>query len=403
MLRFLRSRPFLAAAFFVALAGALAGCDSASSGPPPSPPPPEVTVVEAAPRSVELPYEYPGRLEGSREVQVRARVSGILLRRAYEEGRPVEQGQTLFLIDPAPYQAEVEAAEAQLAEEKAKLAQAERELARLEPLAAARAVSQREYDAALSEVELSRAAVGSAEARLRTARLNLSYTRVEAPISGLTSRARYSEGSLVGPGEDSLLTLISQVQPIWVRFAVSDEEKLALEHAVEAGVIDAPPPEQREVELIFADGSVYPEHGRVNFSDSVIDRETGSVALRAEIPNRDGTLVPGQFVRVRLLDIERPNTILVPQRAVQQGQQGKFVFIVNADGAAEVRPVKVGEWIGRDWILEHGLEGGEKVIVDGVVRVRPGAPVKIVEDNADGGANGGAEGNPEAEGGAAQP
>lgn len=190
----------------------LGGCDSAASAPP-APPPPEVTVVQVSPRSVQLPYEYPGRLEGSREVQVRARVSGILLRRAYEEGRAVQQGQTLFVIDPAPYQAEVEAAEAQLAEEKAKLARAERELARLEPLAAARAVSQREYDAAISEMELTQATRQSAEARLRKARLDLSYTKVEAPISGVTSRARYSEGSLVGPGEDSLLTLTSKSSP----------------------------------------------------------------------------------------------------------------------------------------------------------------------------------------------
>lgn len=342
-------------------------------GPGGAPPPQEVTVIDVQPRTIALPFEYPGRLEGSREIEVRPRVSGILLRRLYEEGRAVRRGDLLFQIDPASYQAEAQAAEASLAEERAKLSKAEREIARITPLVEKKAVSQRELDAAISEVEQARATSQSAQARLDKAKLDLSWTRVTAPIGGVTSRAPLSEGSLVGP--ESLLTRISQVAPIWVRFAISDEELMALNASIVAKVVDAP--KVREIELQLADGSTFPERGRVNFSDSIIDPETGSIDIRAEFANQSGTLVPGQFVRVRLLGIERPNAILLPQRSVLQGQHGKFVLVVGAGDVVEVRPVEVGRWIGQDWLIESGLTGGERVIVDGTVKARPGSPVSI--------------------------
>ena len=381
----IRSRfPAAPAAAFLSIAAALlaAGCgDKSAAGAPPggAPPPPQVTVVTVAPRTVAVPYEFNGRLEGSREVEVHARVSGILLRRSYEEGRPVRQGQTLFVIDPAPYRAEVQAADADVAEEKARLSRAEREVARLAPLIEERAVSRREYDNAVSGAEEARATVLSAQARLAQARLDLSYTTVAAPITGVTSRAEHSEGSLVGPGENSLLTRISRVQPIWVRFSASDQVLLGLRREVAAKEVMSPATNQLEVELVLPDDSVHPERGRVNFSDSVIDSATGSVELRAELPNAAGDLIPGQFVRVRLLGIERPNAILVPQRAVQQGQEGKFVYVVGADGKAAVRPVTVGDWLGKDWIVESGLAAGDRVIVDGALKVAPGAPVQVVD------------------------
>ncbi|HEX5759593.1 MAG TPA: efflux RND transporter periplasmic adaptor subunit [Thermoanaerobaculia bacterium] len=380
-----RSRfPAASAAALLSIAGALlaAGCggESAAGAPPGgAPPPPQVTAVTVAPRTVAVPYEFNGRLEGSREVEVHARVSGILLRRSYEEGRPVRQGQTLFVIDPAPYRAEVQAAAADVAEEKARLSRAEREVARLKPLIEERAVSRREYDNTVSTAEEASAAVLSAQARLTQARLDLSYTTVAAPISGVSSRAEHSEGSLVGPGEASLLTRISRVQPIWVRFSASDQVLLGLRREVAAKEVMSPATNRLEVELVLADDSVHPEHGRVNFSDSTIDSATGSVELRAELPNAGGTLIPGQFVRVRLLGIERPNAILVPQRAVQQGQEGKFVYVVGADGKAAARPVTVGDWLGKDWIVESGLAAGDRVIVDGALKVAPGAPVQVVD------------------------
>jgi len=373
-------------AILVAPLGALlvvaAACTKGAADPSYSPPPPEVGVITVSPRSVAVPYEFAARVEGSREVEVRARVSGILLERRYEEGRPVREGQLLFLIDPAPYRAEVQAAEAALAEAEARRARAEREVRRLEPLLAERATSQKSYDDAVSEAEQARAAVLSAEARLDRARLDLSYTRVVAPISGVSSRSIPSEGSLVEPGDDSLLTRISRVEPIWVRFSMPDSTLLELRRGIADGTIASPATDQLEVELVLADGSVHPERGRLNFSDSVIDRATGSVDLRAELPNEGGALLPGQFVRVRLLGVERPAAILVPQRAVLTGQAGKFVYLVGDDDTAEMHPVRVGEWIGDQWVIESGLRGGERVVVDGTVKVRPGAPVTIAQPAA---------------------
>ena len=352
-------------AVFASIALVACGDRAASAPAGAAAPPPEVTVVDVAPRTVDVPHELTARIEGSREVEVRARVSGILLRREYDEGRPVRKGETLFVIDPAPYRAEVQAAQAVLAEAEARRSRAER------------ATSRKSFDDAVSEAEQARAGVLQAQARLDRSELDLSYTRVTAPVSGLSSRAVYSEGSLVEPGDDSLLTRISQVQPIWVRFSMPDATLLALRRGIADGTIEAPAPSELEIELVLADGSVHPERGRVNFSDSMIDTATGSVDLRAELANAEGRLLPGQFVRARLLGVSRPRAILVPQRAVLQGQHGKFVYVVAADGKAEMRPVEVGDWIGDQWVVESGLAAGDRVVVDGTVKVRPGAPVRI--------------------------
>jgi membrane fusion protein (multidrug efflux system) len=345
-------------------------------------PPPQVTAVTVEAQTLPVPFELTGRLEGSREVEVRARVAGILLERKYDEGGSVRKGQTLFVIDPAPYRAEVQAARAELEEQKAGLARAERDVKRLEPLVAARAASRKDYDDALSDVEEARAMVLSAQARLDRAELNLAYTRVDAPISGRSSRAERSEGSLVGPGEASLLTRISQVQPIWVRFGASDQAMLELRQGISTGKLTAPATDQLQVELVLPDGTVHPESGRVNFSDSLIDPTTGTVGLRAELANAAGALLPGQFVRVRLQGVLRPGAILVPQRAVLQGPQGKFVFVVNAAGNAELRPITVGPWSGQEWVVESGLAAGDRVIIDGGIKATPGQPVQVIDPNA---------------------
>lgn len=361
-----------------ACGGKKAGPEGGAAAGGGAPPPAQVTVVTVEPRTVPVPYELTGRIEGSREVEVRARVSGILLSRNYEEGRPIQKGQTLFQIDPAEYRAQVRAAEASLAEEKAKLARSERDVARLAPLLAAHATPRKDYDDAVSDVDEAKATVQAAQARLDEARLNLSYTRVEAPISGVSSRAEKSEGSLVSPG-DGLLTRISQVQPIWVRFSAADQTMQALREGVTKGTMSSPGTSKLEVELVLPDGSVHPERGRVNFADSLIDPATGSQDWRAQLPNATRSLIPGQFVRVKLLGVERPGAILVPQRAVQQSAEGKFVFVVGADGKAAVKPVVVGDWLGQDWIINSGLAAGDRVIVDGAVKVQPGAAVQVVD------------------------
>lgn len=358
------------------------GGESAEPAPPPTFPPTEVTALTVEPRTVAVPYEANGRLEGSREVEVRARVSGILLERRFAEGGAVGKGQILFVIDPAPYKAEVQAAEADLAEAQARLDQAEREVTRFTSLLAAGAVSQKAHDDAVSAVEFARAAKLSTEARLDQAKLDLAYTRVEAPISGVTSRAEHSEGSLVEPGDSGLLTRISQVRPLWVRFSLPDQTLLTLKRGLASKRMTSPGTAALEVELVLADGGVHPERGRVNFRDTMVDSATGSVELRAELPNSGGDLLPGQFVRVKLLGVERPMALLVPQRAVQQGQAGKFVFVVGRDGRAEQRSVEVGDWSGSDWVIESGLAAGERVIVDGTIKVQPGAEVSVVEASA---------------------
>jgi membrane fusion protein (multidrug efflux system) len=345
-------------------------------GPGAGMPPPEVTVMTVAPQSLPMSWEYVGQTAGSREVEVRARVTGILLRRNFAEGGPVKQGQSLFSIDPAPFQAAAARAEADVAAAEARLEQAQRNVARFKPLYAEKAVSQREYDDAVSAEAIGAADVKAARARLAEARLNLGYTKVEAPVSGVASRSLRSEGSLVS-GPDVLLTTVMQVDPIWVNFGIPDNEAAQLQREAAAGRLNLP--KVFEVELRLADGTVYPKTGKLNFSDVRISPATGTREARAELPNPDGALRPGQFVRVILKGASLPNAVTIPQRAVLEGPQGKFVYLVNKDNQAEVRPVQAGEWSGDAWIITSGLNAGERVIVDGVMKLGPGAPVKVAE------------------------
>jgi membrane fusion protein (multidrug efflux system) len=345
-------------------------------GPGAGMPPPEVNAVTVALQSLPETFEYVGQTAGSREVEVRARVTGILLKRNFDEGGRVKQGQSLFTIDPAPFQAAANRAEADVAAAQARLEQARRNAARLKPLYAEQAVSQKEYDDAVSAERIGEADLKAAQARLAEARLNLEYTRVESPVSGVVSRALRSEGSLVS-GPDVLLTTVMQVNPIWVNFGIPDTEQARLSKEAAEGKLKLP--KNFEVELRLADGSLYPLKGKLDFADVRISPATGTREARAEIPNPDGVLRPGQFVRVILRGAVRPNAVTVPQRAVLQGPQGKFVYVVDEKGTAQPRPVEAGEWSGDEWVIRSGLKGGERVIVDGVMKIGPGAPVKIAE------------------------
>src|SRR6266480_615167 len=376
----------LRASFLAGLALALAACSPSNGapdkgghkgGPGAGMPPPEVTVVTVAPQALPVTFEYVGQTAGSREVEVRARVAGILLKRNFTEGAPVRRGQSLYTVDPAPFEAAVARAEADVGAAEARLEQARKNAARLKPLYAEKAVSQKDYDDTVSAEAIGAADVKAARARLTEAKLNLSYTKVESPVAGITGRSMRQEGSLIS-GPDALLTSITQVDPIWVNFGIPDNEQAQIQKEVQAKQL-ALPDGNFEVALRRADGSLYEKTGRLNFADVRVSPATGTRETRAELPNPGGALKPGEFVRVILRGATRPDAVTVPQRAVLEGPQGKFVYVVNEKNQAEPRPVEAGEWAGQSWIIASGLKPGERVIVDGVMRLGPGAPVRIAE------------------------
>ncbi|MBI4205766.1 MAG: efflux RND transporter periplasmic adaptor subunit [Betaproteobacteria bacterium] len=366
-----------------ALALLAAGCKPAAApGGPGGFPPPVVTVAAVEPKDLAVNYEYPAQTAGYREVEVRARVTGILERRNYQEGALVKQGQSLFTIDPAPFRVALARAEADIAVADARLSQARREVARLRPVIEARAISQKEFDDAVSAEQVADAEVKSARARVNEAKLNLEYTRVEAPITGATSRSVVSEGTLVS-GPSVLLTTVTQTDPIYVIFGIPDREYLALRRDVEAGRLKLPQHGRFQASLKRSDGKPYGRSGAVNFTDVRVNAQTGTIEARAEFANPDGALRAGEFVRVVLQGAVRPGAIVVPQRAVLEGPKGKFVYVADAESKAEARPVEVGDWAGAGWIVNAGLKPGERIIVDGVLKLGPGAPVKIAEGKAE--------------------
>ncbi|MBS1130543.1 MAG: Secretion protein HlyD [Proteobacteria bacterium] len=313
-----------------------------------------VTVLDMQPQKVPSSIEIMAQTEGARETEVRARVGGILTKRLYQEGETVKAGQPLFQIDRSPY-------EIALAEAKAKAEQTAREVGRLKGLAEAKAIAQKDYDDAVS-------ANAMAQAALHQAELNLSWTTVTAPVAGTTGRAIKSDGNLISTG-DSLLTSIYQTNPIWVRFSLGESD-LAKFPSGRISTKDV-----KGVELVMANGQKYEKPGKVNFLATNIDTTLGTQALRAEFDNAGGQLLPGQFVRVRLLTGERDGVYLVPQSAVLQTEQGTLVMTAGPENKVAPRPVKAGEWYGKDWVILGGLNAGDKVIVDNLIKLRPGMPV----------------------------
>ena len=368
-------------ALAVAACGQSNGSEKKGGHPGMGMPPPEVNVVTVTPRTLPLSFEYAGQTAGSREVEVRARVAGLILKRNFTEGAPVKQGQSLYTVDPAPFEAAAARAEADVLAAEARYEQAKRNAARLKPLYAEKAVSQKEHDDAVSGEAIGAADVKAARARLTEARLNLAYTKVEAPVSGVASRSLRSEGSLV-EGPQTLLTTVMQVDPLWVNFGIPDNEQAQLAAEAQAGRVALPKNGQFEVALKRADGTVYERTGKLNFSDVRVSPTTGTREVRAEVPNPNGVLRPGEFVRVILRGATRPNALTVPQRAVLEGPQGKFVYIVDEKGTAQPRPLEVGDWAGDDWVVNKGVQPGDKVIVEGLMRLGPGAPVRIADANA---------------------
>ncbi|MCB5184174.1 efflux RND transporter periplasmic adaptor subunit [Methylobacillus gramineus] len=327
-----------------------------------------VTVLSIEPTSVPVSAETVAQTEGAREVEIRPRVGGILLKRLYEEGSAVKEGQALFQIDPVPYQIALAQAKAQWAQQKAKIDQTQREADRLKGLLESQSISQREYDNAVSDNSVAQAALQQAEASIREAELNLSYTKVTAPVSGVSGRFQFSEGALVS-ANDSLLTTVVQLSPIWVRFSLSDNELEQLGGRLTEKNV-------QKISLTLPDGKEYSENGKLNFAASQIDPTLGTQQLRATFNNADKQLIPGQFVRAKVTVGQRDGVFLVPQASVMSSQQGKFVYVVNEKNEATVRPVVAGNWIGSNWVILKGLNAGEKVVIDNLIKIRPGAPVQ---------------------------
>lgn len=350
----------------------LAGCSQGSPAGG-APPPPEVAVTTAEAGSLPMTLEYTGQTAGSRDVEVRARVSGILLQRRYQEGGAVRQGDVLFQIDPEPYRAAAAQARAEVGVERAKLNEARRQHDRILPLFDKGLVSQMNRDEAISNFEVAEANVAAAEAKLRKANLDLGYTEVRAPIAGLTSHEARSEGSLVTAGSDSsLLTRIVQTDPTYVEFSLPEIDAMALRARLtgkDSGVI---------ARLLLEGGEIYPAGATINFLDTTVQPGTGTLRARATVANPDGTLLPGQFVRVRLEGVTLQG-VAVPRRAVMSSAQGTFVWIVGAGDKVELRPVKLGGNVGERELITAGLQGGERVVVDGVLKVQPGVQVTIAK------------------------
>ncbi len=370
---FLPRAPFIRAVLLFSSVLGLTACGGKAD--PNAEKPVPVTTRTVAVSTAPIVLEAVGRTEGSKEVEIRARVSGIVQKRLYNEGSFVRAGAPLFQIERAPF--EIALAQAKAAHDQAEATndQARREADRLAGLLASAAVSKRLAEEAATAYRSATAQLASARAAVHEAELNLSYTSVVAPIAGVTGRAVHSEGSLVTANTDSsLLTTISQTHPIWVRFALSEAEHDSLRRAGD---------EKSVVELVLANGQTYGEHGQLNFAGSTVDQTLGTVQLRAEFPNPKLEILPGQFATVRL-DAGTQQVLAVPQTAVLQGNQGRFVWTVGGDGKAMQRPVEVGDWLGQDWIIRKGLNDGDTVILDNLMKLNPGVAVVSQAQPADG-------------------
>lgn len=367
----------LAASVILAACGGKEGPAAAGGGGPPKMPPAEVGVVTVQPQAVALQTELPGRVSAVRIAQVRARVNGVVLKRLFREGSDVKAGEPLFQIDAAIYQAALDSAQANLGRAQANLNQATSIAERYKPLVAVNAVSQLDYSNAVSNQKLAEADVASAKAALATTRINLEYATVRAPISGRIGQALVTEGALVSQAEATQMALIQQIGAVYVNFTQSSGDLLRLRKAMASTQLRGTGKDGATVHIALEDGSDLPRTGRLLFSDLNVDPTSGQVTLRAEVPNPDGLLLPGQYVRVRLAQAELPAAMLLPQQAVTRSNQGDSVLVVGADGVPAKRQIKLGGNQNNQWIVLDGLKPGEQVIVEGFQKMMvPGAPVK---------------------------
>jgi membrane fusion protein (multidrug efflux system) len=369
---------------FLAISIAVAGAAGCSKEAPPARPAPQVSVITIAPQDVPETFTFVAQTESSQQVDIMARVSGFLDKIAYREGEIVKEGQVLFQIDPKPFQAQLDAARGELLAQQARHTTAAANLARVKPLAEKNALSQSDLDRAQGDFDSSKAAVFSAQAKVNEAELNLGYTTIRSPVTGFSGRALQRQGAYVtSQSSDAKLTYVAKVEPMWVNFSVSQNQLAKQTAQLQKGVLVAPKNRDYDLEIVMADGSSYAHRGKINFADPSFSSDTGSFLVRAVVPNPERKLQPGMFVTARVHGTVRPNAVVVPQLAVQQGSNGHLVYVVKEDGTAEVRPVIVGDYYGdKEIVIAEGLKAGDRVVTEGALKVVPGKPVQIVEAGA---------------------
>ncbi|MGL5695451.1 MAG: efflux RND transporter periplasmic adaptor subunit, partial [Plesiomonas shigelloides] len=325
-------------------------------------------------------FSFVGLTKSSQQVNIVSRVNGFLDKQVYQDGAMVKQGQTLFLVDAKPFQAQLQAAQAALSQQKANLLVAQQNLRRIKPLAVQNAASQKDLDQAIGQEKSAQAQVEMAKAQVVQAQLNLGYATIKSPLTGISGEALIDEGTYVTASDK--LTYVAALSPMWVNFSISEAQSLKRDEMMRQGLLRYPGDSKFDVQLTLSDNSVYPENGRITFANAEYDSKTGTFLVRASFNNTDGKLHPGQFVRVTVKGAVRPNALLVPQSAVMQGANGHFVWVVNKDNKAEYRAVTVGSYVGHDWLIEQGLQPGEQVVVEGGMMLRPDTPVVATEVSA---------------------
>ena len=339
----------------------------------------EVVAMTVVPKTIPVSAPFVAQTQSSHQVDVMARVSGFLEKISYKEGEPVREGQVMFQIDRKPFQAQVDSVKAEVESRKAQLWTAKANLDRIRPLAEQNAASKSDLDNATGSFQAAEAGLAEAKARLQKAELDLGYTIIKSPVSGLAGQSLLRDGAYVGANSATAkLTYVAKLDPIWVDFSISQNESDRIRGEMSSGRMTKPKNNYYPLTLELSDGALYPQTGKLNFADPTFNKETGTYLIRGEIANPKGVLKPGMFVKAFVKGLERPNAILIPQKAVQQTPNGHVVYVASDKGTAELRPVTVGEWVGQEWLITSGLQAGDKVIVEGFQKLAPGAPVKIV-------------------------
>jgi membrane fusion protein (multidrug efflux system) len=375
-----RGSPSRSRTFVFALIGAIALAACGKEAPPPARLPPEVSVLTITPTTIPYTPIFVAQTESSRQVNIVARVSGYLDRVAYKEGEFIKQGQLMYVLDPKPFQAQLNAAKGELQSQQARLATARATYGRVKPLAEEDALPQSDLDRAKGELDAATAAVFSANAKVDDAQLSLGYATITSPVTGLAGRSLQRQGAYVNATADSAnLTYVAALDPIWVNFSISQNLMAKFKQQTDAGQVVPPKEDNFDVEIVLPGNVIYPYRGKIGFTDPSFSQDTGSFLVRAVLPNPKLDLRPGMFVTAYVKGATRPNAIVVPQLAVQQGNNGHLVYVVNAKNVAEIRPVVVGDYYGdKDIVILAGLAAGDRVVVDGVLKVVPGQPVTVV-------------------------